>query len=322
MKILKLLGLILAIVVFVITGAALYVNFTQPNVGPAPVLTIKTDSLAIERGRYLANHVAVCIDCHSKRDWSLFSGPVVKGTEGSGGEIFDQNAGFPGKIYSSNLTPTHLSSWSDGELYRAITSGVAKDGHALFPLMAYNRFGKMSREDINDIIAYIRSLKPITNDVPKTELDFPISLINKLSPAPAAHQQRPRPNDTLKYGAYLVNAAGCVDCHSKQDKGKIVAGTEFGGGMEFVQPNGIIRAPNITRHQTFGIGKWTRELFVAKFKAYEKTVPAQLEKDELNTPMPWKMYSGMTEQDLSAIYSYLHSLRPVDNQVETRSPGK
>lgn len=319
MKILKLLGLILAIVVFVITGAALYVNFTQPNVGPAPTITVERDSLTIERGRYLANHVSVCIDCHSTRDWSLFSGPVVVGTEGSGGEVFDQKAGFPGKIYSSNLTPSNISSWSDGELYRAITSGVSKDGHALFPLMAYNRFGQMSKGDISSIIAYLRSLKPISNKVPKTELDFPVNLINKLSPTPAQHRPRPLPEDTIRYGGYLVNAAGCVDCHSKQDKGKIVAGTEFGGGMEFTQPNGTIRAPNITKHQLAGIGSWTRELFVAKFKAYEKASPARLGKEELNTPMPWKMYSGMTERDLSAIYSYLRSLPPNANQVETKS---
>ena len=147
MKILKFLGIIVAILLFVVTGAGLFINFTKPNVGEPPQLIIKADSLSMERGRYLANHVAVCIDCHSKRDWSLFSGPVVPGTEGSGGEIFDQNAGFPGKIYSPNLTPAALSSWSDGELYNAITAGVGKDGHALFPLMAYQRFGRMSKKD-------------------------------------------------------------------------------------------------------------------------------------------------------------------------------
>ncbi len=324
MKILKFLGIILAIVLFVILGAGLFVNFAKPDVGEQPDLFIQVDSTTIERGRYLANHVAVCIDCHSKRDWSIFSGPVVTGTEGSGGEVFDQNAGFPGKIYSSNLTPAALSSWSDGEIYRAITSGVSKDGHALFPLMAYERFGKMSIGDILSIISYVRNLSSIKNSVPKTELDFPVSLLNKLGPKPAAHQANPKPSDTLKYGAYLVNAAGCVDCHSKQDKGKIIEGTAFGGGMEFVQPAGTIRAPNITKHPTLGIGNWTRELFIAKFKAYDNNDLSSMKigKDQLNTPMPWKMYSGMTTQDLSAIYSYLQSLEPIANQVEVRTYKK
>ncbi|WP_461790481.1 c-type cytochrome [Pedobacter sp.] len=322
MKILKILGFVLAIVLFVILGAGLYVNFTQPSVGPAPTLTVAKDSLTIARGKYLANHVSVCIDCHSTRDWSLFSGPVVSGTEGGGGEVFDHNAGFPGKIYSSNLTPAALSEWSDGELYRAITAGVNKNGDALFPLMAYNRFGKMSRDDISSIIAYLRSLKPIQRSIPKTTLDFPVSIINKLSPKLADHQPLPKASDTIKYGAYLVNAAGCVDCHSKQDKGKIVAGTEFGGGMEFRQPSGIIRAPNITKHQTAGIGSWTKELFVARFKSYEIAELTKVGKNELNSPMPWKMYSGMTAQDLSAIYTYLRTLPPQSNQVELKSYNK
>lgn len=321
MKIFKFLGIILAIVIFVVLGAGLFINFTQPNVGEAPKIIVSSDSITVERGKYLANHVAVCIDCHSKRDWSLFSGPVVAGTEGSGGEVFDENAGFPGKIYSSNLTPAVFSSWSDGEIYRAITAGVGKDGHALFPLMAYSRFGKMSIEDIQSIIAYLRTLKPVKNSIPKTELDFPVSLLNKLGPKPAEHQVLPDAADSLKYGGYLVNAAGCVDCHSKQDKGKIVEGTAFGGGMEFVQPAGIIRAPNITKHATSGIGNWTREMFIAKFKAFEGNT-MKVEKGELNTPMPWKMYSGMTVQDLSAIYSYLQSLQPIDNQVEVRTYKK
>jgi hypothetical protein len=322
MKILKIVGFVVAIVLFVILGAGLYVNFSQPNVGVAPALTVSKDSLSIARGKYLANHVSVCIDCHSQRDWSAFSGPVVNGTEGSGGEVFDHNAGFPGKIYSSNLTPANLSGWSDGELYRAITAGVSKDGRALFPLMAYNRFGKMSSDDILSIIAYLRSLKPIPNAVPKTELDFPVSLLNKLSPKLAEHQPLPMASDTIKYGAYLVNAAGCVDCHSKQDKGQIIAGTEFGGGMEFRQPAGIIRAPNITKHQTAGIGSWNKELFVARFKAHEKSPSIKVGKEELNSPMPWKMYSGMTEQDLSAIYTYLRSLPANPNQVELKSYRK
>ena len=67
------------------------------------------DSLdkAIENGRYLANHVAACIHCHSKRDFSKYSGPVVPGSEGGGGGLFDHTVfdAIPGVIYSSNITP-------------------------------------------------------------------------------------------------------------------------------------------------------------------------------------------------------------------------
>jgi len=43
--------------------------------------------------------------------------------------------GFPGDFYTSNLTPVSLASWTDGEIFREITTGVSKDGHALFPMM-------------------------------------------------------------------------------------------------------------------------------------------------------------------------------------------
>lgn len=324
MKTLKTLGIIISTIIILAITSGLYVNFAKPDVGNAPDLKVKITNESIQRGKYLANHVAVCMDCHSQRDWSTFSGPVVQGTEGAGGEVFDKKAGFPGSIYSTNLTPHRLSSWTDGELYRAITAGVGKDGHALFPVMGYQRFGKMSKDDIISIIAYIRTLQPIKNDVPATQLDFPVSLLNKLSPRLADHQIKPSETDTIQYGGYLVNAAGCVDCHSKMDKGKIVAGSEFGGGMEFKQPAGIIRAPNITMDKTTGIGSWTRELFVKKFKLYADTgyKPQRLAKNDLNSPMPWTMYAHMSESDIKSIYAYLKSLSPKSNKVEVRSYRK
>jgi len=324
MKIVKVLAAVIGVVVLLALGTGMYINFALPNVGDAPDIRVSMDSASVERGKYLATHVAVCMDCHSRRDWHIFSGPIAKGTEGSGGELFAREAGFPGTIYSTNLTPYQLSSWTDGEIYRAITSGVGKDGRALFPVMGYHRFGQMDKADVYNIIAYLRTLPSVKNDVPKPELDFPVSLLNKLSPAPPAHQTRPPMNDTVRYGAYLVNAAGCVDCHSRQDKGQVIPGTEFGGGMEFRQSAGIIRAPNITMHREAGIGAWTQELFVNKFKAYTDTAyhPNPLAKGELNSPMPWTMYAGMSREDLQAIYAYLKTVKPQASPIQIRSYEK
>jgi hypothetical protein len=324
MKILKILGLIVLVVLLLGVLSGVYINSSFPKVEPAPVLEVVRTEASIERGRYLANHVAACMDCHSTRDWSLFSGPIVAGTEGKGGEAFTKAMGFPGEIYSPNLTPRHLGVWSDGEIYRAITSGVAKDGRALFPVMNYHRFGSMPKQDVEAIIGYLRTLKPIDNEVPPPVLDFPVSILNKLGPKKAQHSAMPDPTHIIAYGAYLVNAAGCADCHSQVDKGKVIAGTEFGGGMEFKQPAGILRAPNITMHKTKGIGSWTKELFVQKFKAYDpKTaVLPKVTPTQLITPMPWTMYAGMKEKDLAAIYAYLKSLKPQENEVVVRDFAK
>lgn len=323
MKILKILGFLLSFVVVLALGVGLYINKTLPNVGPAENIKINYSTERLARGRYLANHVSVCMDCHSIRDWSQYSGPMKDGTLGSGGEVFNESMGFPGKIYASNITSHNLSSWSDGELVKAITTGESKDGRALFPVMAYSRFGKMDEEDIYSIVVYIRSLQPIGNDIPATQLNFPVSLINKTLPKKANFQQIPKESDTVKYGGYLVNAAGCVDCHSEMNKGKIVPGSEFGGGMEFKFPDGTLRAPNITMHKN-GLGNWTKEAFIKRFKLYaDSNYKAQVVGlSHLNTSMPWSMYAGMKPSDIGAIYDYLKSLTPLDNKVQVRSPNQ
>ncbi|MFT4022690.1 MAG: hypothetical protein QM664_02765 [Flavihumibacter sp.] len=155
-----------------VATAGAYINYAFPRAIETPAVNLGMQGVSPERGQYLANHVAVCMDCHSKRDWSVFSGPMVAGTEGSGGEKFGREAGFPGEIYATNLTSWHLSGWTDNEIYRAVCAGIGKDGKALFPLMGYRRFGKMALEDVYSIILYIRSLQPVRNELPGTVLDF------------------------------------------------------------------------------------------------------------------------------------------------------
>jgi mono/diheme cytochrome c family protein len=187
----------------------------------------------------------------------------------------------------------------------------------LFPLMGYHRFGQLDKEDIYAVIAYIRGLEPIKKDIPESEPDFPVNFLINTMPQEAAFTTRPSEADQVAYGKYLVTATGCVDCHSKTDKGAVIPGTEFGGGMEFAGPNGIVRSANITMHKQTGIGNWTKEAFVARFKAYVDSnyVSPKVAPGDVNTPMPWTMYSGMKEQDLAAIFTYLSTVKPIEHQV-------
>ncbi len=140
------------LLVFVLIGLAIllfYIKTMLPSVGEPPELKVSMASENIVRGQYLANHVTVCIDCHSTRDWSKFAGPPIIGTEGKGGEVFDQSLGFPGKYVANNITPYHLKDWTDGEIFRAITTGVSKDGRALFPIMPYHNFGLLIKKILN-----------------------------------------------------------------------------------------------------------------------------------------------------------------------------
>jgi len=323
-KAFKIIGWLLLIVVVAIAALLTFVKTALPNVGDAEELTIEYTPQRIERGRYLANSVTVCMDCHSTRDWSKFSAPLTEGTLGKGGERFDQSVGMPGVYYSRNITPEGISRYTDGELFRVITSGVSKEGKAMFPLMPYPYYGRMDKEDIYSIIAYIRTLKPIVNEVPESVHDFPMNFIVNTIPTKGDPQVRPDTSDVLAYGAYLTNASGCKECHTQVDKGQIIPALAFSGGREFFFPDGaVVRSANITPDDKTGIGKWTEAGFVARFKAYADSgyVAPDVKPGEFNTIMPWTMYANMKPNDLAAIYAYLKTVAPLENNVTKFSPA-
>lgn len=318
MKILKYVGYVLALLVVGVAALLTYVKFGLPNVGEAEDLKIEYTPERIERGRYLANSVTVCVDCHSRRDWTKFSGPITPGTVGAGGDRFDQTVGMPGVFFAKNITPAGISRYTDGELYRVITTGVTKEGRAMFPLMPYPYYGKMDPEDIYSIIAYVRSLKPVENPVPDSQADFPMNFIINLIPAKAQPQKLPDPSDVLAYGEYMANASGCVECHTQVDQGRIIPEVAFGGGREFAFPDGsVVRSSNISPDQETGIGAWTEEMFVQRFQAYADSVyvTPQVGAGEFNSIMPWTMYAHMKREDLAAIYAYLKAMTPIANSV-------
>jgi hypothetical protein len=317
-KFLKFLLYALLAVVVLVGALLIYVKTALPDVGPPEDITIERTPERIEHGRYLANSVTVCMDCHSTRDWSKFSGPLRERTFGMGGDRFDQSVGMPGVFYAKNITPAGIERYTDGELFRIITTGVNKDGKAIFPLMPYPYYGRMDREDIYSIIAYIRTLEPITNLVPDSQPDFPMNFILNTIPQPAQSQSRPDPSDQLAYGAYMVNASACRECHTQVKQGQIIPEVAFGGGREFGFPDGsIVRSSNISTDKETGIGTWTREQFIARFKMYKDSsyVVPSVKPGEYNSIMPWTMYADMKEEDLSAIFTYLQSVSPITNKV-------
>jgi mono/diheme cytochrome c family protein len=312
---------ILAVAVLFIIGVILYFRFALPNVSLKEI-SVQLTPERIERGKYLANHVMVCMDCHSTRDWDKFSGPIVPGTLGKGGEVFDQKMGFPGSFSSANITPFNLGDWTDAEIYRAITSGVKKNGKAMFPIMPYHYYGTLDTEDIYDVIAYIRTIPSIESTPTESSPDFPMSIIVNTFPKEASPAPKPPVSDTVAYGEYLVRASGCVECHTPAEHGQILKKLAFSGGREFRFPGGLLSSPNITPDKETGIGNWTREAFVQRFKAFDPLVnePQPIGKGAMQSIMPWTMYAGMDSSDLEAMYAYLTTLEPVKNAVVKYRP--
>lgn len=316
----KVVGWLLAVLVLAAGAGVAYLFTRYPDVPAAEAVTVPRTPERIARGKYLSDHVTGCTVCHAERDWSRYGGPRVTGSDGKGGQRF----GFglePFVLYAKNITPAGVGEWSDGELIRAFTTGVSRDGTPLFPLMPYPRFARLSREDVEAIVAYVRTLPAVPNPPePARTLDFPLPLIVRTIPAAASHRPVPPASDRAAYGEYLTNAALCADCHTPiDDQGAPLPGRDFAGGMPFTPGGvGLVRSANITPDADTGIGTWTEQQFVDKFRAFRGSDPRQLAgaEREQNTEMPWSMYAGMTDDDLAAIYAYLRTLTPVTNRVQ------
>ena len=308
------------VVIVVIVGAGVgFLYARYPDVPPAENVTVHSTPEKVARGEYLSNHVTGCTVCHATRDFTKYGGPLKHETVGAGGELFGEvGSGF--EVYSNNITPEAIGSWTDGQLIRAFTAGVSATGEPLFPVMPYPRYARLSPDDVEAIVAYIRTLKPVKSSVPERQLPFPLPLIVRTIPKPAEFRPMPAKSDKQAYGEYLVNAAVCEDCHTPtDDRGAPLPGRQLSGGMELPLPSGgIVRAANITPDADTGIGTWTEEQFLDKFKAWRGLEPRPLNAQEQreNTFMPWLYYAGMTDEDLSAIYAYLRSAKPVVNRVK------
>ena len=298
------------------------VYFSSCNNETAVQSNSNEDSLkqVVARGEYLAYHVAGCMDCHSQRDFTKYSGPPAPGSEGGGGMLFGPKFGLPGMIYGKNITSdtaTGIGSWTDGEILRAMTQGISKKGDTLFPIMPYPNFNRMAKSDLMSIIAYIRTLKPIKNTVPARQLFVPIGMVypGKILQPSVDSNMAPPASDIVKYGGYLTMLADCGTCHSPLTPQGPDHSRMFAGGYIFDLGSNKVASANITPDST-GIGGWSEERFMSKFTTYRDSTHVNRDPGNQNTIMPLALYSGMKDEDIKAIYAYLRTVAPIKNVVE------
>jgi len=111
----------------------------------------------LAHGRYLLT-IAHCLECHTPEGPSAVHD--FAGASGKGGRTFK---GPWGESVSANITSdpaAGLGRWSDEEIKRAITQGIARDGHKLKPPMAYAAYAGMTAQDLDAIVAFLRTLPP------------------------------------------------------------------------------------------------------------------------------------------------------------------
>jgi mono/diheme cytochrome c family protein len=133
---------------------------------PPPVAAADDDTRVLaERGRYVAT-AGTCSLCHTAgpsltRLWAPF--PEMGGGMRVAWRVF-------GTRYSRNLTPdveTGLGAWTDAEIVRAITTGLARDGRVMhWQAMPWDHFSALSPEDMTALVAYLRQLPPAHSTIP------------------------------------------------------------------------------------------------------------------------------------------------------------
>jgi mono/diheme cytochrome c family protein len=242
----------------------------------------------LARGRHLATAIGKCVECHGSD---------------LGGKVF-MDAGPLGVVVAGNLTSGRggiASSYSDGQLERAIRHGVGANGRAL-AIMPSNDFAAMSDADVQALIAYLRTIPPVDRTVPATNvraLGRALYLAGKLDLFPAElmdhRAARPAPvpaGVTVEYGEYLATIGGCRGCH----------GPDLAGG-EAMGPPGTPAPANLTA--AGALGRWSQDDFVRALRTGRRP-----DGTAINAFMPWALAGQMTDDEMSAVWMYIRSVPP------------
>jgi mono/diheme cytochrome c family protein len=284
-----------------------------------PTLEASDDPAIIERGRYLVHGPAHCSNCHvasledSRRADSGEDLPLSGGWEWQIGPLT--------VLYSANLTPdpdTGIGRYEDRELFRMLRHNVKPNGRAsLAELMP---FANMADDDLVAIVSYLRSSEPQVNAVPEPRWTFVGKMIMAIRRPPifepvlgqSPPSTAPPELATVERGEYLANyVANCKACHSPRDAvtGEFT-GSLFSGSStpapSLVDPKVLFRTPNLTPRSGAIAGYANEDVWVTRFRAGRLTPESD---------MHWGPFSRMSENDLRAIYRYLRSLDPVDDEI-------
>ncbi|SLN55617.1 Alcohol dehydrogenase cytochrome c subunit precursor [Pseudoruegeria aquimaris] len=249
----------------------------------------------VERGAYLVRGIAGCGNCHTPFGPE---GPDM-GKE-LAGRLVEQNEMFT--AIAPNITPAgRVAGWSDAELARAIREGIRPDGSLIGPPMPYAMYRGLGDEDLAAIVAFLRTVPAVENEVPASTYNIP------LPPAygpPVESVTAPAKGETVEYGAYLAGpVAHCMECHTPMGPTGPMLDTDLGrGGFEFHGPWGTSVASNITSHADGLAGYSDDEVKAMIVKGLRP------DGSPMMPPMPYGYLAQMDATDLNAIVLYLRSL--------------
>jgi mono/diheme cytochrome c family protein len=248
---------------------------------PAPNITIAATAEQVQRGQAIAS--GFCGACHSS------AGTMT------GGRDLGEHLPVPiGHFIAANLTPAGaLSRWSDGQIFRAIRNSIDADGRWL-TVMSLTNVGRLSDQDVEAVIAYIRSLpaagKP-TPDPPDAMNALGLILLGA-GKLPTGHPvftgaiTAPSKAATAEYGEYILSYHDCRGCHGADLQGGAP------GQLGAIGPGlGIVK-------------DWKLEDFIATLRTGVDPNGYHLD----GAKMPWRSIGKMDDEELGAIYAYLKRL--------------
>jgi mono/diheme cytochrome c family protein len=254
----------------------------------------------IKRGDYLVNTVMTCGNCHTPK------GPQgdIMAKAFSGGLSWDEP---PFKVTAPNITQdreTGIGKWSDADIKHLLRTGQRPDGVQIAMVMPTGFYDIITERDMNAIVAYLRTLKPIKNTVPAPVYKMP--QVHHVFPGGEKPYTEAMFREKLKHGFYLATIAHCMECHTPMGPRGREFATRLGtGGFEFPGPWGTSVSPNITSSKTKGVGAWTD----AEIK---RAITTGVDKDgkHLKPPMGYHYYAKMTDSDLNDLIAWLRTVPP------------
>ena len=260
-------------------------------------VTVPTDAASIARGKHYVEAIGVCQVCHGQD----LAGPVVDDCKDEPCIGFSNDPIF-GKLKPNNLTSGLGgigSVFTDANYVRAIRHGIGRDNKSLL-IMPSEQYNRISDEDLGALIAYLKTVGPVDNELGESNLG-PLGRViaviaGGLLPASqidhsAARAPSPVVGVSAEYGGYLAEI--CTACHGDQLSGNKVPGNER------------VDTPNITPGGA--LGDWTKSQFINTIRS------GITPQGDLLDPrfMPWNRFTLMTEDELDAIWLYIQSL-PAD----------
>lgn len=281
-------GALALLVIIVLAAAIVQIRFSllASKIYSRPNFSIAEEmkTADVELGKRIFNVRSGCVDCH---------GANLTGT------TFTNDPAI-GKLSAANLTPSNLKSWSDDEIAHAIRYGIHKTGRSLraMPSMEYTG---LSKSDLAAVVAYLRTVPANDQKMPEPSFgpigkiltitgQMPFALPAMVIPADAPVTVKPEEKPTLEFGKYLVNS--CTGCHGSELRG----GPIQGGDPAWPPAANIRMGANPV---------WTLE----SFKKTLETGISPVSGKELRPPMPVYLLKQYNETEVTAVWTYLSTLK-------------